>query len=227
MRALQKILCTGLLSGNPNCICVDVEVSVESVIPKTITLTGGWDAPVIRVAELPPPPEWSTYPHVPNTSGFPAPVNLAAGDPEHGATPTRNAYSEAFVSPGQIEAPGPAEVPETVPPPLGLSPGTGSPTPILSPNAMDAKMADMDATAARFGGRIYESMRHFRSAPAPRRQEGTSESYRPDTTVTMEDVQDPTLGVSLIPTSTGILSTSDVAHIMGTGHAEEDPFGRP
>ena len=82
-------------------------------------LAGGWDAPVILVAELPPPPERSTCLHLPNTSE-PTPANLAMVDPEHAATPTRDAYLEAFASLGQVEAQGPADVPKTVPPPPPL-----------------------------------------------------------------------------------------------------------
>ena len=193
MGALRKILCTGLQSSDPNCICANVEVSVESMILVTIPLAGGWDAPVILVAKLPPPSKWRTCPHLPNTSESPAPENLAAVHPKHAATATCDAYSEAFTSPGQVKAPGPANAPETIPP-LGLSSGTGSPTSTLSPITMDAKMADMDANVAHFGGRVYESKCHFRSAPAPRSQEGTTESYRPDTTATTSDVQDPTWG---------------------------------
>ena len=116
--------------------------------------------------------------------------------------------------------------PRESPPPLRLSPGTGSPTSTLSPITMDAKMADMDANVARFGGQVYEFKCRVRSAPAPRRQEGMTESYQPDTMATTSDVQDPTLGDPLIPTLMGILSTSEVARLMGTGHAEGDLFGR-
>ena len=114
--ALQKILCIGLQSGNPNYIWADVEVSVDSVIPMTIPLAGGWEAQVILVAELPPPSERSTCPYLPNTSESPAPKKLAAVNPVLAATLTRDAYSKVLASPGQVVAPGPVDTSRQSPP---------------------------------------------------------------------------------------------------------------
>ena len=65
---LRKIMCTGLQSGDPNCTCVEVEVSVGTVIPTTIPLAEGWDAPTVQAAVLPSPSP-GHCPHTLSTAG--------------------------------------------------------------------------------------------------------------------------------------------------------------
>ena len=76
--ALRKIVCNELQSGDPNCICADVEVPVGSVTPVTISLARWWDTSVVLVAALPPPPPRGSCPHTTTTSGAPAPNRSAA-----------------------------------------------------------------------------------------------------------------------------------------------------
>ena len=62
---LRKIVSNGLQIGDPNCVCLDVEVDGEKEIPNIIltAVEGGRDTK-ITMAELPPPPPLSQCPHL-------------------------------------------------------------------------------------------------------------------------------------------------------------------
>ena len=55
---LRKIVCNGLESGDPNCLCLDVEMEANSVVPSRITMTEvpGTGTKISLAALLPPPP---------------------------------------------------------------------------------------------------------------------------------------------------------------------------
>ena len=53
---LQKIVCNDLQTGDPNCLCMDVEVNGDEEIPRTISVAmGGGRKTRVTIAELPPP----------------------------------------------------------------------------------------------------------------------------------------------------------------------------
>ena len=55
--ALRKFVCNGLQSGDPNCICLDVEMEADTAVPRKILVTEGTGAGTeILQAVLPPPP---------------------------------------------------------------------------------------------------------------------------------------------------------------------------
>ena len=71
---LHRIVCNGIHEGNPNCLCVDVEVCAGGPIPASIPTYGGGPGPEIRVAVLPaPPPRPQRSPHKSSES---APIPL-------------------------------------------------------------------------------------------------------------------------------------------------------
>ena len=55
--ALQKIVCNGLQSSDPNCICLDVEMEVATAVPRKLLVSEGTGAGTeILLAALHPPP---------------------------------------------------------------------------------------------------------------------------------------------------------------------------
>ena len=207
---LRKIVCDGLQSGDPNCTCVDVEVPVGAAIPATIPSAAGWDASMVRVAALPPPPPRGNSLKMKFAYDSSTPAKSVAMAPERDVF-LEYAAPSGITAPGQANSPGITAPLETAPH-LGLSPDTLS-TPsaphehielsqeviALTSAAMGESIdmaqqsaADLTAvlprsaslgenmeahtlvppdsaasTQARFNGRVYESRRRFRSAPAP------------------------------------------------------------
>ena len=54
---LQKIVYNGLKLGDPNCLCLDVEMEADSAVPSRITMVEGpGTGTKISLAALPPPP---------------------------------------------------------------------------------------------------------------------------------------------------------------------------
>ena len=39
--ALQKVVCNGLHAGDPNCLCLDVEMETDMIVPRKIPMAGG------------------------------------------------------------------------------------------------------------------------------------------------------------------------------------------
>ena len=73
---LQKIVCNGLQTGDPNCLCLDVEVNGEDEIPRTISVAiGGGRKTRATIVELPPPPP---RPVLPLSSRTPGETTLSA-----------------------------------------------------------------------------------------------------------------------------------------------------
>ena len=55
--SLRKIVSNGLHSGDPNCICIDVEMATDMDVPRKVTAAaGGAAGPEIHLAVLPAPP---------------------------------------------------------------------------------------------------------------------------------------------------------------------------
>ena len=66
---LQKIVCNGLQIGDPNCLCLDVEVNGNEEIPRNVSVvTGGGRKTRVTFAALSPPPPRSTFPHSASSS---------------------------------------------------------------------------------------------------------------------------------------------------------------
>ena len=85
MGSLKKIVCDGLQTGDPNCTCVDVEVPVGVAIPPTIRVAAGRDAPMVRVAALPPPPPRGDCLKMKGACDVPTPAKSAVIAPEFDA----------------------------------------------------------------------------------------------------------------------------------------------
>ena len=110
---LRKIVCTELQSGDPNCMCVEVEVSEGTVIPGTIPLTKGWDAPTVRVVVLPStPPRYC--PHMMPTPGLVVTDRLAEKPPQSVFSPGLDDLEECSAYLDQATPPGPIAPQETV-----------------------------------------------------------------------------------------------------------------
>ena len=118
---LRKIVCTGLQSGDPNCMCVEVEVSAGTVIPGTTPLAKGWDAPTVQVVVLPSMPP-RNCPHMMPTPGLFVPNRLAEKAPRPVFSPglddleEHSAYLEHATSPGPVARQETVHTPGTVPP---------------------------------------------------------------------------------------------------------------
>ena len=222
-------MCTGLQLGDPNCLCVEVEVMVGTVIPATIPLAEGWDVPTVRVAVLPSLPP-GHCPHTPSIVGPSIPDRVAekALQPiysagldvpvERNASPG-HATSPGLVPPqGTVHAPGPSpgtvspssalfghiETPPSVVMSYTVCEGIATPlneitdnaqqlasnraelsyrgehldahtaAPSIGPLGEQTSLVAGEITQGRFGGRVYESRRRFRSAPASNRMENTT-----------------------------------------------------
>ena len=67
--ALRKFVCNGLQSGDPNCICLDVEMEADTAVPRKILVTEGTGAGTeILQAVLPPPSPPPPPPPPPSSS---------------------------------------------------------------------------------------------------------------------------------------------------------------
>ena len=66
---LCKIICTGLDSGDPNCLCVDVEMEVDKEVPQKLLAKMGMGAlRELWLAVLPPPPAIPMLPTGPQSA---------------------------------------------------------------------------------------------------------------------------------------------------------------
>ena len=126
--SLRKILCDGLQSGDPNCTCVDVEVPVGAAIRATIRVAAGWDAPMVRVAALPPPPPRGNCLKMKRAYDASTPEKSAVIAPELDVF-VEYAAPSGITAPGQANSSGITVPPETAPP-RGLSSDT-----VVSPSA--------------------------------------------------------------------------------------------
>ena len=86
--ALRKIVCNGLNVGDPNCLCLDVEMETDSEVPRTLRVTEGAGAGlVIMMVTLPPPPPLHLPPPCQQVASCPEqaaqPATSLAGDEEN------------------------------------------------------------------------------------------------------------------------------------------------
>ena len=63
IRALRKILCNGIHSGDPNCLCLDVEMGQDMVVPRKLLVSdSGRFGMEFHIAALPGPPPLPSCP---------------------------------------------------------------------------------------------------------------------------------------------------------------------
>ena len=199
MGSLKKIVCDGLQTGNPNCTCVDVEVPVGVAIPSTIRVAAGRDAPMVRVAALPPPPPRGDCLKMKGACDAPTPAKSAVIAPELDVS-VEYAAPPGIMAPPEIAPPrglssDTVESPSASHEHIELSQQLAADLPVVLPwlaslgEYMEAHTvvhpilplttlsppASATSTQARFSGHVYVSRRRFRSAPAPSRLDAKME----------------------------------------------------
>ena len=162
---LRKVVCNGLHAGDPNFLCLDVEMESDMDVPQKLQMAGGGGAGLeILLAALPPPPPPPPLPICPQPA------------PSSGATQQ--------MTPAQViqEQQPPLKSGTPPPPPPRLSLPHSSPklaSPVLSTDMPQGEvmvsppaqaMAPLlEDDAPRYLLSVYQSRRRYRSTPATTR----------------------------------------------------------
>ena len=162
--SLRKIVSNGLHSGDPSCICIDVEMATDMDVPRKISAAvRGIAGPEIHLTVLPTPPSLPTGLHSAASSDSTpqsAPCQLA----QEQKTPKSDGIPHHIPSPTP-RRPHPA-VPADTPQGEGMSSlmiqATASPT-------MQTTPALREDDAPRPPLSVYYSRRRYRSSPASTR----------------------------------------------------------
>ena len=156
---LRKIVCNGLLSGDPNCLCIDVEMAIDMDVPRKVPTAGGGATGLeIHLAVLPPPPPPPTLPigiHSASSSGSP-PWSALFQPVQEQKTPLSDWHPPTFVT----------STPKQASPVLPTNMLQGE---VMTTPTAQATTSLREDDARRYPLTVYHSRRRYCSTPATTR----------------------------------------------------------
>ena len=211
---LREIVCNGLNFGDPNCLCLDVEMETALEVPRSLRLTEGAGAGmVIMLATLPPPPPLNLPPLCPHVASCPEqaaqPASSLAGDEEdHQMHLTRD-------PPHKQQHPPLLDLSDPQNPPALINVETEAHEHITNisastPNTVLTLRAEgpLDSLLLyRSRRRLQTSSGSTRGDGHPNHEEGREEAGHEDT----QESPDPSPEESFVPESVRLFSSTEVA----------------
>ena len=158
--ALRKILCNGIQSGDPNCLCLDVEMGQDMVVPRKLLVSdNGRFGMEFHIAALPGPPPLPSCPH-------PASSYSPTAQPE--AYPLGRALSQSLANGDAIPSARaqPATPQDSLASPTAREGETHTAPLVTASPSSPAAVPAHEHASHQSSLAVYQSRRRYQSAPA-------------------------------------------------------------